>query len=183
MCLPANRKNIASCRGKIMGCPLCDDITKHNVFVQMHRNGTPRANTAGKALGVSTDEVLKHRRHQGAFVAIIPIPISDKPIEENVQSSDADPMRSLQELKSTLTGLLTQIRFSKNLNPGDVVRVVSEIRSLITTSEDLQIKLAAAKGSENSAFTQSELKEIFLILKGLCPDCRGKLCGTLKENY
>ena len=180
MCHPANRKNLESCRGEGMDCPLCNDITKHNTFVQMHRNGTPRANAAGKALGVSADEVLKHRRHTRSFTVIIPIPVKDAEI---VQSSDVNSLQSLQDLQSTLNGILMQVRHRKDLNAGDVVRIISEIRSLILASEDLAIKLTAAKGSENSAFTQSELKEIFLILKGLCPDCRGKLCGTLKENY
>jgi hypothetical protein len=162
-----------------MSCPLCDNVMLHNTFCQLHRGASPRAPSAAKALGVTVDEVLKHRRHTGAFTAIIPIPLKD---EENVKSSDVNPLQSLHELKSTLTSLLTQIRYRKDINAGDIVRVTSEIRSLITTSEDLQIKLAAAKGSENSAFTQAEMQRIFNILKNLSPEHRSTVCEMLNES-
>ena len=162
-----------------MVCVLCLDIAKHNMFIQLHRNASPRAPKCAEALGVTSKEILLHRQHRGAFTVIYPIPVKDSGISGSVEKSESS-VESLRELKSTLSGLLTQIRNSKNIKSADVVRVVSELKSLIIASEDLEIKLAAASGSENSAFTQPELKEVFELMKGICPECRVKLCGQTR---
>jgi hypothetical protein len=172
-----------------MSCLLCEDLQLHNRFVQEHKTKTPRAPEVATLLGVTAADIVRHRRHEGCFTVKFPIVspvVSEQGLGGFVMSSDKNPLRSpsdplstLQDLQSTLQALLAQIRRGKTVSAGDVVRVTSEIRALILAGEDLAIKLAAAKGSEHSAFTQPEIQEILLTLKDICPACREKVCGKI----
>jgi len=168
-----------------MPCLLCEDIALHNRFCAEHKSRTPRAGKVATLLGVTAEDIIKHRRHQDCYVIKYPVTSATPRTDENAQSSETtphDPMTDLQTLRKVLHNVLVQTYREKNVSPGDIVRVTSELRSLIIATEDLQIKLEAARGAKNSAFTQEEMAEVYSALQDLCPVCKVKVCGKITPS-
>jgi len=168
-----------------MGCYLCDDVAAHNRFCQEHRTKTPRASKVAALLGVSPEDIVRHRRHEGCYTVRYPAVDAEKAPVEKVQGempSQHDPLTDLQNLRKILNHFLVIAYREKNTSPGDIVRVTAELRSLIVATEDLQIKLEAAAGGKNSAFTQTEMQEIYGALQDLCPVCKEHVCGKLMPS-